>query len=92
MFIEGRDGEGDFLFIKREETEKAISCLYRGKRWRRSFLVYKGKRWRRLFLVYKGKRRRRLFLVYKEGRDGEGYFLFIKREETEKVIYCLYRG
>ena len=30
--------------------EKVISCLYRGKIWRR---------------------------VYKEGRDGEGYFLFI---------------
>ena len=45
--------------------EKVISCLYRGKRWRR------------LFVVYRGKRRRRLFLVYKEGRDGEGYFLFI---------------
>ena len=29
------------------------------------------------------------FLVYKEGRDGEGYFLFIKREEMEKVISCL---
>ena len=43
--------------------EKVISCLYRGKRWRR------------LFVVYRGKRRRRLFLVYKEGRDGEGYFL-----------------
>ena len=42
--------------------------------------------------LYRGKRRRRLFLVYKEGRDGEGHFLFIKREETEKVIYCLYRG
>ena len=48
--------------------EKAISCLYRGKRWRR------------------------LFVVYIEGRDGEGYFLFIKREEMEKVISCLYRG
>ena len=48
--------------------EKVISCLYRGKRWRR------------------------LFVVYIEGRDGEGYFLFIKREETEKVISCLYRG
>ena len=41
MFIKGRDGEGYFLFIKREETEKVISCLYRGKRRRRSFLVYK---------------------------------------------------
>ena len=27
--------------MKREETEKVISCLYRGKRRRRLFLVYK---------------------------------------------------
>ena len=55
------------MFIKREETEKVISCLYRGKR------------------------RRRLFLVYKEGRDGEGYFLFIKRERWRR-LFLVYRG
>ena len=42
--------------------------------------------------LYRGKRRRRLFLFYKEGRDGVGHLLFIKREETEEVIYCLYTG
>ena len=51
--------------------EKVISCLYRGKRWRRLFLVYKEGRDGEGDL---------LFLVYKEGRDGEGYFLFIKRK------------
>ena len=34
VYIEGRDGGGYFLFIKREETEKVIYCLYRGKRRR----------------------------------------------------------
>ena len=55
-----------------------ISCLYRGKRRRRSFLVYKeGRDGEGDFLFIRGKRWRRLFLVYKEGRDGEGHFLFI---------------
>ena len=53
------------MFIKREETEKVISCLYRGKRRRRPFLVYKREEMEKLFLVYI------------EGRDGEGDFLFI---------------
>ena len=41
VYNEGRYGEGHFLLIKREETEKVIYCLYRGKRRRRLFLVYK---------------------------------------------------
>ena len=53
------------MFIKREEMEKVISCLYRGKRWRRSFLVY-----------IEGRDGEGYFLFIK-GRDGEGYFLFI---------------
>ena len=66
------------MFIKREEMEKVISCLYRGKRWRRLFLVYiEGRDGEGYFLFIRGKRWRRLFLVYIEGRDGEGYFLFI---------------
>ena len=52
------------MFIKREEMEKVISCLYRGKRWRRSFLVYKREETEKvIYCLYRGKR--------------EGYFLFI---------------
>ena len=73
MFIEGRDGEGYFLFIKREEMEKVISCLNRGKRWRRLFLVYiegrdgggyflfikREETEKVIYCLYRGKRRRR---------------------------------
>ena len=40
--------------------EKVISCLYRGKRRRRLFLVYKeGRDGEGDLLLYRGKRRRR---------------------------------
>ena len=41
------------MFIKREETEKVIYCLLEGRDGEGISCLYRGKRRRRLFLVYK---------------------------------------